>query len=169
MQWLFAQRLCTPLGPTQGNCLTHCLWFSRQRKRTVKTSQNPLRRTREMQRIQYFCMCTFCVCVLLVAGCGANPILIGGTTPPVTNPPAPTPPATPSSVTEPSVYVMGGSTGPAVLVFPQTVSGTTKGTLEIPGGQDSLDGAGNMYVLAGSSINEYSASALNGTPTRSLP
>jgi sugar lactone lactonase YvrE len=31
-----------------------------------------------------------------------------------------------------------------------------------------MDGAGNVYVLAGSSINEYSANSLNGPPTRSL-
>jgi hypothetical protein len=63
------------------------------------------------------------------------------------------------------VYVVGAS----VLVFPQTANGPTNETLEIPGGQVSLDGAGNVYVLAGSSIDEYSANALNGTPTRSLP
>ena len=65
---------------------------------------------------------------------------------------------------------MGDSTGPgpSVLVFPQTANGETNVTLEIQGGQVSLDGAGNVYVLAGSSINEYSANSLNGSPTRSL-
>ena len=125
-----------------------------------------------MHRIQYFCICTFCFCALLVvAGCSSNPIRTGGNTPPVTKPPTPPPPTTPSSVTEPSVYVMGDSTGPwpSVLVFPQTASGQTSATLEIQGDQVSLDGAGNVYVLEGSSINEYSANSLNGPPTRSLP
>jgi hypothetical protein len=130
-----------------------------------------------MHRIRYFCTCTFCFCALLVvAGCGSNAIQAGVKTPPVTNPPTPTPtPTTPSSVTEPSVYVMGGPYGIggpgasySILVFPQTASGPTDATLEIQGGQVSLDGAGNVYVLAGSSINEYSANSLNGSPTRSL-
>jgi len=125
-----------------------------------------------MRRIQYFCTCTFCFCALLVVGgCSSNPALIGGTTPPVTNPPAtPTPPTPPppSSVTGSSVYVMGGTNGSSVLVFPQTASGPTNVSLEIQGGQVSLDGAGNVYVLAGSSINEYSANSLNGSPIRSL-
>ena len=49
----------------------------------------------------------------------------------LTNPPTPPPPTTPSSVTEPSVYVMGDSTGPwpSVLVFPETASGQTSATL----------------------------------------
>jgi hypothetical protein len=123
-----------------------------------------------MHRIQYFRTCTFCFCaLLLVGGCGSNPILTSGNTPPVTNPPTPPPPSTRSSVTEPSVYVMGDSTGlPSVLVFPQTANGETEATLEIQGSQVSLDGAGNVYVLAASGINEYSANSLNGPPTRSL-
>lgn len=120
-----------------------------------------------MHRIQYFCNCTFSLSALLfVAGCNSNAIRTGEKNPPVTNPPTST---TPSSVTEPSVYVMGGINGPSVLVFPQTASGPTNATLEIQGGQVSLDAAGNVYVLAGSSINEYSANSLNGPPIRSLP
>ncbi len=125
-----------------------------------------------MHRIQRFCTCTLCFCALLVgAGCGSNPTQTssGGNTPPVTNPPTtPTTPA-PSSIAEPSVYVMGGSgASDSILIFPQTANGRTQATTEIQGGQVSLDGAGNVYVLAGSSINEYSANSLNGPPTRSL-
>ncbi len=130
-----------------------------------------------MHRIQYFCNYTLCLCALIfVAGCSSNAIRTSGKTPPVTNPTTPTPaPTTPSSVTEPSVYVMGGPYGiggpfvsDSILVFPQTASGPTNATLKIQGGQVSIDGAGNVYVLAGSSINEYSANSLNGPPTRSL-
>jgi hypothetical protein len=127
-----------------------------------------------MRRIQYLYTCTFCYCALLVvAGCGSNAVRSSGNTPPVTNPPTPPTPTTPtgpSSVSVPSVYVIGGSTGPlpSVLVFPQTASGPINVPLEIQGGEVSLDGAGNVYVLAGSSINEYSANSLNGSPTRSL-
>ncbi len=126
-----------------------------------------------MHRIQYFCNCTLCLCALLfVAGCSSNAIRAGEKTPPVTNPTTPTPtPTTPWRVTEPSVYVMDDTTGPwpSILVFPQTASGPTNETLEIQGDQVSLDAAGNVYVLEGSSINEYSANSLNGPPTRSLP
>jgi hypothetical protein len=118
-----------------------------------------------MHSIQHFCARTFCVSALFVAvGCGSNSIRTGGATPPVTNPSPPPPPATPSSVTVPSVYVVGAS----VLVFPQAARGETKATLEIPGAQVSLDQAGNVYVFTGSAINEYSANSLNGPPTRSL-
>jgi hypothetical protein len=138
----------------------------------TKISQNPHGGHGEMHRIQYFCIRTFCFCALLVvAGCGFNPVPTGGSTSPITSSSTPPPPTTPSTVTEPSVYVMGDSTGPgpSVLVFPQTASGQTSATLEIQGDQVSLDGAGNVYVLDGSSINEYLANSLNGPPTRSLP
>jgi hypothetical protein len=64
------------------------------------------------------------------------------------------------------VYVGSGN---YTLVFPQTANGETEQTLWIQGSQVSLDGAGNVYVLAGSSINEYSANSLDKPPTRSLP
>jgi hypothetical protein len=125
-----------------------------------------------MQRSQYFCTCAPCFCALLVvAGCGSNPIRTGGTTPPVTNP---SPPTVSTSVTEPSVYVLGGNTSPAVLVFPQTAIGQTKPTLELEGAQVSVDGAGHVYMLVGATtngygatVNEYSVNALN-EPLRSL-
>lgn len=125
-----------------------------------------------MHRIQYFCICIFCLCAsVVVTGCGSNPTQTssGGNNPPVTNPPTTPTTLAPGSITEPSVYVIGDSTGPAsVLVFPQTANGATTATTQIQGSQVSLDGAGNVYVLAGSSINEYSAISLNGPPTRSL-
>src|ERR1700720_2876182 len=109
----------------------------------------PARRKLKMDRIQHTWLYTFCFCTLLVViGCGSKSVQTGGVTAPVTNPSPPSPPAGPSSVTVPSVYVVGSS----VLVFPQTANGATEPTLEIPGGQVSLDGAGNVYVLAGSSI-----------------
>jgi len=125
-----------------------------------------------MHRIQYFCICATCFCTLLVvAGCSSNPTQTssGGNTPPVTNPPPSPTTAAPSSITEPSVYVMGGAgASDSILVFPQTANGETSATLKIQGSQVSLDGAGNVYVLAGSSINEYSANSINGSPVRSL-
>jgi hypothetical protein len=72
----------------------------------------------------------------------------------------------------PSVYVVKDSPGPlSVLVFPQSASGATSATLEIPGSQVSVDGAGNIYVLSesGSSINVYSAANPTAPPVRSLP
>jgi hypothetical protein len=125
-----------------------------------------------MHRIRYFCTCTLCFCALFVgAGCGSNPTQTssGGNTPPVTNPPTtPTTPA-PNSIAEPSVYVMGGAgASDSILIFPQTANGRTQATTEIRGSLVSLDGVGNVYVLAGSSISEYSANSLNVPPTRSL-
>jgi hypothetical protein len=113
-----------------------------------------------------------CACVMLcLAGCGDAPTPggsgSGGT-------PVGTTGGTTSGagITQPSVYVVSDSISPvSVLVFPQTASGPTSASLEIPGSQVSVDSAGNVYVLSASlsSINVYSAASPTGPPIRSLP
>jgi hypothetical protein len=82
-----------------------------------------------MYRIQYFCICTLCFCALLVvAGCGSNPIRTGGNSPPGTNPPTPPPPPPPSAtvvVTPASATVLRGKT----QLFTATVSGQADQTV----------------------------------------
>jgi hypothetical protein len=75
-------------------------------------------------------------------------------------------------ITQPSVYVVSDSITPppaTVLVFPQTASGLTSATLEMSGSLVSVDNAGNIYLLADSNIEVFSAASPLGSPTRVLP
>ena len=116
--------------------------------------------------------------ILFLAGCSVNQGTSlasaggasGGTT---TTAPSTLPPAT-----QKNLYVVQGGRDPiSTLVFPLTAYGSATPTLEIPGSQVALDGAGNIYVLdqksdpslTVTSINVYSANAPTGKPVRSLP
>jgi hypothetical protein len=115
-----------------------------------------------------------CSCTMVVsAGCNSgNPSSLESLPPVVTPPPVIVTPAPSASITGPSVYVVSDSITPppaSVLVFPQTASGPTTPTLQIAGSQVSVDGAGNIYVFEGSSIDMYSAASPTSPPLRSLP
>jgi hypothetical protein len=70
----------------------------------------------------------------------------------------------------PSIYLVQAGHDPySVLVFPQQASGATAPTSEIPGTLVSLDGAGDIFVLAGSCIVEYPSASSTGAAARFLP
>ena len=127
-----------------------------------------------MHRTQYLCTGTCCFCSLLVvAGCGSSdshrwkhPSRRQSTN--STNSTSSTSSTPPSNVTGPSVYVMGGKNSPSVLVFPQSASGRPTQHSRFMGGRFHWMELGNVYVFAGSAINEYSANYLNGPPIRTL-
>ena len=127
-----------------------------------------------MDRARHLLSFVLCSCgMAALAGCsgGRQPISppSGGTTP-ATNP-FPTP-------TQKNLYVVQAGRNPiSTLVFSITAGGSSTPSMEIPGSQVSVDGAGNIYTLdqendpafTVTSINEYSASSAAGTPLRSLP
>jgi hypothetical protein len=115
-----------------------------------------------------------CSCsMVFFAGCNSGSTSSLESFPPVvTPPPVIVTPVPGPGITEASVYVVSDSITPppaSVLVFNQTASGLTTPTLQIAGSQVSVDGAGNIYVLVGSSIDVYSAASPTGTALRSLP
>jgi hypothetical protein len=127
------------------------------------------------------CLRCFVLCscgILFLAGCSANQGAslaprggaAAGTT---TSPPSALPPAT-----QKNLYVVQAGGNPvSTLVFPLTAHGSATPTLEIPGSQVAVDGAGNIYVLdqkgypdfTVTSINVYSADSPTMKPIRSLP
>jgi hypothetical protein len=132
-----------------------------------------------MSRIS--CLCSFLIGssgMLFLAGCGANQVaplaspgwISAGTT-------SSAPPALPPA-TQKNIYVVQAGRDPiSTLVFPLTAHGSATPTLEIPGSQVAVDGAGNIYVLdqkgypdfTVTSINVYSGDSPTGKPIRSLP
>lgn len=74
------------------------------------------------------------------------------------------------NIAGPSIYLVQAGHEPySVLVFPQSASGATAPTAEIPGTLVSLDGAGDMFVLTGSCIVEYPSALSSGSAARFLP
>ena len=127
------------------------------------------------------CLRCFVLCscgILFLAGCSANQgaslapqggTAVGTTT----SEPSALPPAN-----QKNLYVVQAGGNPiSTLVFPLTAHGSATPTLEIPGSQVAVDGAGNIYVLdkkgypdfTVTSINVYSADSPTMKPIRSLP
>jgi hypothetical protein len=133
-----------------------------------------------MRQSSHLCSFLLCSCAISVfAGCNSLPGSTSGlvSSPPVVTPPVSPPPA--PRVTAPSIYVTQYDWEPwSVMIFPITESGWAEPTVEIPGIQVSVDGAGNIYVVAVNnnnssykvtSINVYSPDSPTGNPVRSLP
>jgi len=63
------------------------------------------------------------------------------------------------------------------MIFPITANGWGEPPIEIPGSQVSVDGAGNIYVVVLSNVQQYAVTSIdvyspdlpNGKPIRSLP
>jgi hypothetical protein len=110
-------------------------------------------------------------------GCGTNlpPSVLaptGGTSSSGTTPKTTCSGGAKTQIDEPSIYLVQAGHEPySVLVFPQKASGATTPTAEIPGTLVSLDGMGDIYVLApsGSCIVEYPAASSGDMAGRFLP
>lgn len=107
--------------------------------------------------------------LFFLAGCGPTPFsnFVSSPSPSVPS----SPPSSVTHITDPSVYIVDDTSGPAstIDIFPLSATGPTTPTLETQGTYVSVDANGNVYALTGSAIVEYAANNLIGTPSRSLP